>query len=120
MRKWLNVELCKGSEEELFRYFLMGREIKYETSGAHNMVHFECFMSDEDASEASEVLDFIDALEDAKSSAGFRETYAMKYGSPQIKHDNNRLLVRFVYPKSFKYQDANGATFDVTDRRWVG
>lgn len=47
-RKWHNVELQNGKESDDFRHFLNENHIKFETSGAGNLVHFEVFVNTEE------------------------------------------------------------------------
>lgn len=56
----------------------------------------------------------------AYESAGYREKYAMERGNKTTRFDNrgHKLWV-FTYSKYTEYQDANGATYDVTEGRWV-
>lgn len=61
-----------------------------------------------------------DAMIMARQTAGWREKYAMKNGNKNIKYVNGRVLYVWTYNKYRKYQDANGATFDATNGRWVG
>lgn len=57
----------------------------------------------------------------AWEQGGYRERYAMERGNKATKFDNrgHKLWV-FTYSKWADYQDANGATYDVTEGRWVG
>ncbi len=44
-RQWHNVELENGKESDEFRHFLNKNKIKFETSGAGNLVHFEVLVN---------------------------------------------------------------------------
>ena len=55
-RKYLNVELSHVDADR-FRGFLLDNGIKYESSGAWNLVHFECLMNEDEAQLASEFLE---------------------------------------------------------------
>ena len=56
-RKWLNVELYPSEAEE-FRGFLKEFGIKYESSQAGNMVHFECLVDEIDEYFANRFLKY--------------------------------------------------------------
>lgn len=57
----------------------------------------------------------------AYETAGFRERYAMEHGKLHVwKDQRGHILWRFTYSPNDSYQDANGSTFDVTERRWIG
>lgn len=59
-------------------------------------------------------------LEYAYKTAGYREKYAMANGNKSVRYEAGKTLWRFTYNKYDKYQDANGATYYVEGRRWVG
>jgi len=52
--------------------------------------------------------------------AGYRERYAMEKGAKETKKQNGHTLWVFTYSESDPYQDANGATYDATEGRWIG
>ena len=56
----------------------------------------------------------------AMDRAGYRERYAMEHGVKTTKRNGTHTLWIFTYSESDPYQDANGATYDVTEGRWVG
>ena len=61
----------------------------------------------------------------AVTTGGVRERYAIKQyldgnGKRTTKHDGEHELWIFKYSADDPYQDANGATYDVTEGRWVG
>lgn len=61
----------------------------------------------------------------AYEAGGFRERYAMNHyatgnGTKEIKVLNGHRLWIFHYSKADPYQDANGATFDCKERKWIG
>ena len=56
----------------------------------------------------------------AYAVAGYRERYAMDNGNKSVRYEDGRTLWRFTYSKYKEYQDANGATYYVEGRRWVG
>lgn len=60
VKRWLNVELNKGEESDGFKGFLRQSGIKYETSEAGNLIHFECLMDRVDEEFAN---DFLDSLQ---------------------------------------------------------
>ena len=60
-----------------------------------------------------------DAMTIARQTASWREKYAMKNGNKNIKRVNGRVLYVWTYDKYREYQDANGATFDATNGKWV-
>jgi len=57
---------------------------------------------------------------DAYEAGGYRERYAMDNGTMEIRTVNGHRLWIFRYSKANSYQDANGATFDCKERKWIG
>ena len=55
----------------------------------------------------------------AAALAGYREKYAMKHGKPKKIQTNGRTLYKYTYSPADSYQDANGATYDATNKKWV-
>lgn len=56
----------------------------------------------------------------AYAEAGYREKYAMEHGKKTTKRDRRgHTLWVFTYSADDPYQDANGATYDATEGRWV-
>lgn len=47
-KRWHNVELKNGKESDDFRHFLNKNHIKFETSGAGDLVHFEVLVDNEE------------------------------------------------------------------------
>ena len=65
----------------------------------------------------SENLKFSKAWKDA----GYRERYAMENGRLYSHKDSRgHIMWEFTYSADVEYQDANGATYDITEGRWVG
>lgn len=58
-------------------------------------------------------------MKKAYEMGGFRERYAMDNGNKAIINENGRVLWRFTYSKYKEYQDANGATYDLTAQKWI-
>jgi hypothetical protein len=58
MRKWVNVEL-EREEADCFRKYLRSKDIKFETSGAGHLTHFECYMTPEEIKDADGMLEGI-------------------------------------------------------------
>ena len=58
MKLYKNVELSKRDAEQL-KVFLKNNKIKFETSGAENLVHFEILVNQ---FEEKKINDFIDTL----------------------------------------------------------
>lgn len=57
----------------------------------------------------------------AYETAGYREKYAMKHGKKTTKRDHRgHTLWVFTYSTDDSYQDANGATYDASEGKWVG
>lgn len=57
----------------------------------------------------------------AYAEGGYREKYAMEHGKRSVKRDNRgHTLWVYRYSTEIEYQDANGATYDATEGRWVG
>lgn len=56
----------------------------------------------------------------AWNQGGYRERYAMERGNKSVKFENGRELWVYTYSKWADYQDANGATYDVTNGKWIG
>lgn len=59
------------------------------------------------------------AEKEAWKAAGYREHYAMQYGAKEIKKENNKKYLVYTYSQNDPYQDANGATYDMAEGRWV-
>ena len=57
---------------------------------------------------------------DAYNAGGYRERYAMDNGDREIRVVNGHRLWIYTYSKENPYQDANGATFDCKERKWIG
>lgn len=55
----------------------------------------------------------------AYEAGGYRERFAMRNGKRYIRNNGNHVLWIYKFPSDYKYQDANGATYDATERRWV-
>ena len=55
-------------------------------------------------------------IREARKSAGWRELYAIEHGTPQRSGN----VITWTYSEADDYQDANGATYDIMRRRWVG
>lgn len=55
-------------------------------------------------------------IREARKSAGWRELYAIEHGQPQRKGN----MITWTYSEADEYQDANGATYDIERRQWVG
>ena len=57
---------------------------------------------------------------DAWERGGYRERTAMEKGQLYSWKDRRgHIMWRFTYSSKDEYQDANGATFDVTEGVWV-
>lgn len=57
----------------------------------------------------------------AYEAGGSREKYAMDNGNKAKSIDyRGHEMWRFTYSKYKTYQDANGATWDNTEKRWIG
>ena len=54
-------------------------------------------------------------IREARKSAGWRELYAVEHGQPQRKGN----MITWTYSEADDYQDANGAAYDISRRRWV-
>ena len=52
LRTWCSVELNEDNAE-IFRHYLRERGIKYEPSSAWNLIHFECYMTNEERKAAN-------------------------------------------------------------------
>ena len=58
---------------------------------------------------------------DAWKKGGYRERYAMENGKLYSHKDSRgHIMWEFTYETDNEYQDANGATYDLTEGRWVG
>lgn len=55
----------------------------------------------------------------AAKQAGARELYAMHHGKSSVITIEGRRCLRFTYSEDDVYQDANGATFDMDNWKWV-
>lgn len=54
-REWYGVELDEDTAE-IFSYYLRERGIKYEPSSAWNLIHFECYMTNEERKAANDFI----------------------------------------------------------------
>ena len=54
-RLWYSVELTLDNAE-IFREYLHKNDIRFEPSGCYNLVHFECYMTNEERKAANEFL----------------------------------------------------------------
>lgn len=60
-----------------------------------------------------------DYLYRAYTTAGYRERYAMENGKRTYKNITGDNCIVFTYNKKDKYQDANGATYNIDRAAWV-
>ena len=67
-------------------------------------------------SRLTEAQELLKIIREAHKSAGWRELYAIEHGTPQRVGDR----ITWTYSEAEEYQDANGATYDIERRRWVG
>lgn len=54
-RRWYSVELVKELADQ-FNVYLKEAGIKFEPSEAGNLIHFECYMSEDECSKANNWL----------------------------------------------------------------
>ena len=54
-RLWYSVELTLDNAE-IFREYLRENGIKFEPSGCYNLVHFECYMTNEERKAANKFI----------------------------------------------------------------
>lgn len=59
MKLYKNVELNKRDAEQL-KVFLKNNKIKYEASGAENLIHFECLVNRLEEIKINEFLETLD------------------------------------------------------------
>ena len=50
---------------------------------------------------------------------GFREKYAMENGNKSIVYIRGHKCFKYTYDKYREYQDANGATYDTLEKKWI-
>lgn len=55
-RDWYGTELTKEGAD-LFKQYLNQNDIYFEASEADNLIHFECFMTDDELYSANEWID---------------------------------------------------------------
>ena len=60
-----------------------------------------------------------DEMKNAYILGGYRERYAMENGNKTTLYINGHKLFKFTYSRFNPFQDANGATYDVTGKRWI-
>lgn len=53
------------------------------------------------------------------NAGGYREKFAMKNGVKKEYTANGHKLYKFTYSSNIEYQDANGATYDATEKAWI-
>lgn len=56
MSRWVNTELPKETAGR-FKEYCRDMHIKYETSECFNLIHFECYMNDEEIAKANDFID---------------------------------------------------------------
>lgn len=64
MSKWWNIDLSE-SDSIKFRQYLLDNNYKFETSGCFELVHFEIFLTADEAAEVDKWLDeniFVDCI----------------------------------------------------------
>ena len=54
-RLWYSVELTKGTADS-FKEYLHGNNIRFEPSECWNLIHFECYMDEDECKAANEFL----------------------------------------------------------------
>lgn len=57
MKTWMNVELPKGNSADKFREYCRDMHIKYEPSEADGYIHFEVYVSTEEAHKANAFIE---------------------------------------------------------------
>ena len=58
-------------------------------------------------------------MTEARKAAGYRERYALENGHRAVVYINGEKCYKFTYSKYIEYQDANGATYNTVQKRWV-
>lgn len=58
-------------------------------------------------------------VKESYEKGGFRERYAVDHGKVDTVMMGGHKCLRFTYPGSDPYQDANGAVYDTVSRQWV-
>lgn len=58
-------------------------------------------------------------MKNAYILGGYRERFAMENGNKTIIYMNGHKLFKFTYSRFNPFQDANGATYDATRKRWI-
>ena len=57
----------------------------------------------------------------AYAAAGNREKYAMKHGrKKELYVPGTGVIWKYTYKATDEYQDANGATYSVDNKKWIG
>ena len=56
---------------------------------------------------------------EAFHSGSFRERYAMEHGIKKTVYVNGHKCFKYTYSPNEKYQDANGATYDIVKKKWI-
>lgn len=54
-RLWYSVELTLDNAE-IFREYLHNNDIRFEPSGCYNLVHFECYMTNDERKAANNFI----------------------------------------------------------------
>lgn len=57
--------------------------------------------------------------QEMRAAAGYRERYAMENGNRSVIYINGEKCYKFTYSALRKYQDANGATYNTIQKRWI-
>lgn len=59
-------------------------------------------------------------MQSAYEAGNYREHYAMAVGGRKVVTIRGHKCIKFTYPEKIEYQDANGATYDTVDKKWIG
>ena len=128
-KKKLTTELPKEMAGR-FKEWCRDMHIEYHPSECYNLIHFVCYMTEEQRIAADEFVDKMDEEFKAKEmreriremayqQGGFRERYAMDNGNEKEVEFGGDTCLRYDYDKNDPYQDANGAMYDIDRGRWI-
>lgn len=58
-------------------------------------------------------------MNEARTTAGWRERYAMDNGNRATVYYNGEKCYKWTYSTADEYQDANGATYNTVRKAWI-
>ena len=101
------------------RSYLEARDAGEQANLENDLCEYACGYADAMRYALQAVRDYHQQqyiIGEARKSAGWRELYAIEHGTPSQAGN----VITWTYSEADDYQDANGAAYDISRRRWVG